>query len=86
MTTVTITWLNTQLYPKDLAIKIYTDPSEIVPVFEDPATDNSVPCVFRQTVIVSCEYLKDEPGVIRVTNLLIASQNPGSLLELTVTR
>lgn len=54
-------------------------------MFEDGET-NSVPCVFRQTVIVSCEYLKDEPGVIRVTDLLIAEQNPGSMLQLTLTR
>jgi len=64
--------MNTQVYPKDFALKIYTDPFEIMPVFDDPTTDNSVPCVFRQTVIVTCEYLANEPGVIRVTDLLIS--------------
>ena len=82
-TTVTISWLNTQLYPKDLAIKIQTDPTEISPVFEDPDV-RTVPCVFRQTVIVECQYIGD--GVILITDLLIADQNPGSNLELTITR
>lgn len=71
--------MNTQVYPKDFALKLYVDTNEIIPIFDDPEVQE-VPCVFRQTVIVTCEYLKDEPGVIRVTNLLIAEQNPGSAL------
>ena len=43
-TTVTLTWLNTQIYPKDLTVLIYTDPEQIEPVFEEDQT--SVPCVF----------------------------------------
>ena len=46
-TTVTINWVSTQVYPEDFALKIYTDLTEITPVFEDPANDNTVPCVFR---------------------------------------
>ena len=83
VTTVSLIWTNTQVYPKDLAIKIRYDPTDISPVFKEG--ENSVPCVFRQTVIVRCEYLKDEPGVIKITDMLIASQNPGAQLQLTLT-
>lgn len=78
VTTITVNWINTQVYPVELAIKIKYDPYEISPVFEDGA--NTVPCVFRQTAVVNCEYLEDEPGVIKITDMLIAKQNPGAQL------
>ena len=82
-TTITIGWINTQVYPKDLALLIYYNPEEIAPVFEEGET--TVPCLFRQTVLVSCEYLADEPGVIKVTNILQVEQNPGMQISLTLT-
>jgi len=45
-----------------------------------------IPCVFSQTVIVQCEYSPDTPGVIKVTDMLIAQQNPGLELSLTLTQ
>ena len=45
-TTITLQWTNTQVYPKDLALKLFVDTSEIAPMFEDPDV-REVPCVFR---------------------------------------
>ena len=84
-TTISIQWRSTQVYPKDLALKLYVDTSEIAPMFEDPDV-REVPCVFRQTVIVTCEYPIDEPGVIKVTNLLLNEQSQNTELMLTLTR
>jgi len=53
-TTLTITWTSTQSYPKGLTLLIEYDPSEIRPnISEDK---NTVPCIFRRTVFVYCEY------------------------------
>ena len=66
-----------------MTLLIFYEPSEIKPVFEDGKT--TVDCVFSNTVRLDCEYFPDKPGVIKVSNILIAKQNPGRELSLTLT-
>ena len=82
-TTVTLQWRNTQVYPADLALLIHYNPDEIKPDIEEG--ENTVPCIFRNMVALTCEYPEDQPGVIKVTDLLAAEQSPGLLLTLTLT-
>ena len=73
ITTVTLTWISTQVYPKDLAVLIYYNQDQIGPELLDDAVESTfIPCVFSQTVIVQCEYNPATPGVIKVQDLLIA--------------
>ena len=73
-TTITIEWTNTQVYPEGLSLLIESNPSEIVPVME--AGEDTVPCIFRNTVPKECLYLRDSDGKltgqIKVTDLLLA--------------
>lgn len=63
------------MYPKDLTLLIEFDPSEIYPDIEEGET--IVPCIFSQTVFVACEYFPEQPGIIKVSNILMLDQNPG---------
>ena len=72
-------WTNTQVYPEGLALVISYNPDQIQPdisevrALDDEDDENiTVPCIFRNMVALTCEYPKDEPGVIRVTDLIQA--------------
>ena len=85
MTTITIDWVNTQVYPESLSILIEYDTDEMEPVFQPDFPPNTVPCIISRTLNVDCEYLTDRPGFIRVSNILQTEQSPGMHLSLTLT-
>lgn len=54
-TTITVEWVNTQIYPASASIEINYDHSQIGPVFDDPSVPE-VDCIFSRTTFVRCEY------------------------------
>jgi hypothetical protein len=75
LTTITITWVNTQVYPDDLSLKIGYNATQIQPDNSDP---NDAPkCFYSQTVEAICEFIypnrvdgQPPDDHIMVTNLL----------------
>ena len=87
-TTLTLTWVNTQIYPEDLAVILTYNVDEFEPVNTRPGTElgqSIVTCIFSRTVDVDCIYDENRPGEIKIVNILSAEQNPGLQLSLTLT-
>jgi hypothetical protein len=57
LTTVTVEWENTQIYPVDTSLIIKYDSSQIYSKLEN--NQSSSPCLFRQATFVTCQFYDD---------------------------
>jgi len=78
LTTVTITWVNTQEYPIDLSLIIHYDSTQITPKLDE---DGYAPCIYKKTHFVTCEFKED---YIIVSKILTAAQEAGQEMEITI--
>lgn len=79
LTTITITWQNTQIYPQDVSFEIGYDAQQFKPIV-DP--NGFSPCFFRQSIEVTCQFLG---STIFVTNVLTVQQDKDQQMSITLT-
>lgn len=71
LTTITLSWVNTQLYPADLSLVINYDPTQIVPMNTEQGPPD---CFYSRTVFVECQF---EDHSLTVRNILQSEVYPG---------
>ncbi len=80
LTTITITWKNTYIYPRDLSLIIKYDATQIYPKL--PVGQTSTACLFGNSRFVRCDLYDD---YIKVQNILQSPLQAGQKLSLTIT-
>lgn len=71
LTTITLSWVNTQLYPADLSLVVSYDPTQIVPMNTEQGPPD---CFYSRTVFVECQFEDDS---FTVRNILQSDVYPG---------